>query len=185
MRRINRSGRYVETTRSDGRFLVNRVNNQTKISSYEIPLKICQNCLNRLAFDNFSFSLPRGERTRIVLRFTIARFFEKYPRSLLHSLPTGDAATAPINHYSADFDDISKHIRERRGWRCESCRRDFSRATDREYLHVHHKNGMKNENHGENLQVLCLGCHADEPQHAHLKKLAEYREFVRRFGLYR
>jgi hypothetical protein len=43
---------------------------------------------------------------------------------------------------------------------------------------------MKNENDRQNLQVLCLGCHADEPQHAHLKKLAEYREFERKFGLH-
>ncbi len=185
MREINRFGRYVVATRDDGRFLVNRVTRHNKISSREIPLKICQNCLNMLTFDDFSFSLSLDDRTKIISRFTIRRFFEKYPRSLLHRRPTGDAATAPINDYPADFDDISKRVREQRGWRCENCCRDFSRATDRECLHVHHKNGMKNENHGANLQVLCLGCHADEPQHGHLKNLAEYREFVRRFGLYR
>ena len=52
------------------------------------------------------------------------------------------------------------------------------------YLHVHHKNGMKNENFDYNLQVLCLGCDTDQPQHGHLKKLEEYREFARRFGLH-
>jgi hypothetical protein len=41
---------------------------------------------------------------------------------------------------------------------------------------------MKNENHEGNLQVLCLGCHANQPQHGHLKKLPEYREFLHRFG---
>jgi 5-methylcytosine-specific restriction endonuclease McrA len=119
----------------------------------------------------------------IVSLFTIPRFFERFPR-LLSIRRAGHAETAPVNNYSADFDEISKRVRERRGWRCECCRRDFSRATDREYLHVHHKNGMKNENQEENLQVLCLRCHADEPQHAHLKNLAKYREFVRRFGPY-
>jgi HNH endonuclease len=184
MRQINRFGRYVVATRRDGRFLVNRISNHNKISSREIPLKICQNCLNTLAFDNFSFSLSPSDRTKIVLHFTIGRFFEKYPISLLHWRPKADAAAAPINYYPADFDRFSKRVRERRDWRCECCRRDFSRGADREYLHVHHKNGIKNENSEENLQVLCLGCHAAEPQHAHLKNLAEYREFMRRFGLY-
>jgi hypothetical protein len=185
MRQINRSGRYVVAIRADGRFLVNRVDKHDKIFSREISLKICQNCLNILRFDNFSFKLHQSDREKIVSRFTIPRFFERYPKSLLHWRPKGDAATAPINVYPADFDNFSKRVREQRGWRCECCRRDFSRATDREYLHVHHKNGMKNENYEENLQVLCLGCHADEPQHAHLKNLAEYHEFARRFGLHR
>ena len=182
MRQINHFGRYVVTNRDDGRFLVNRINNNNKISACEIPLSVCQNCLKILAFDNFSFKLHQSDRKEIVSRFKIARFFEKYPKSLLYWRPTRDAATAPINDYPADFEDISKRIRDRRGWRCERCRQDFSRAVNREYLHVHHRNGMKNENHEENLQVLCLGCHADEPQHVHLKNLAKYREFVRRFG---
>jgi hypothetical protein len=183
MRRADRFGRYVVTTRDDGLFPVNRVHRQ--ISFQVIPLRVCQHCLNKLAFDDFSFALYQCDRKKIVSRFTIHRFFERYPKSLFRSRPRGDAATAPINNYPADFDDISRLVRERRGWRCECCRRDFSPATHREYLHVHHKNGMKNENREENLQVLCLGCHADEPHHAHLKNLAEYHEFVRRFGLYR
>jgi hypothetical protein len=185
MRRADRFGRYVVTTRDDGLFTVNHLGKYRQMSTQVMPLSVCQHCLNKLAFDNFSLALYQSDRKKIVSRFTIRRFFEKYPRSLFQSRPAGDAATAPINDYSADFDDISKRVRERRGWRCECCRRDFSRATDCEYLHVHHKNGMKNENHEENLQVLCLGCHADEPQHSHLKNLAEYHKFVRRFGLYR
>jgi hypothetical protein len=30
---------------------------------------------------------------------------------------------------------------------------------------------------------LCLGCHASEPLHAHMKRLPDYLEFVRRFGV--
>jgi hypothetical protein len=174
--------RYVVTTRDDGHFLINLVGKQ--VSSELMQLRVCQNCLDRLAFDGFSLALPPARRNTIVSGFTIPRFFEKFPKSLLSLRPTGAVETAPLNDYPADFDEISKRVRDRRSWRCECCRRDFSRATDREYLHVHHKNGMKNVNHEENLQVLCLGCHADEPQHAHLKNLAKYREFVRRFGPY-
>ena len=129
----------------------------------------------------FPFSLSKSDQNTIVSHFTIDRFFSKYPRSLLHSLPTGDAASAPINGCPTALTRF-QNASEQRGWRCEKCRGDFSHPADRKYLHLHHKNGMKNENDRCNLQVLCLGCHAEEPQHAHLKNLAEYRTFERRFG---
>jgi hypothetical protein len=138
--------------------------------------------LNKLGFDGFSFNLPGPHRIQIVSQFTIQRFFEKFPRSLLSARPGIDADSAPITNYPQDFGNTSKRVREQRGWRCECCRRDFSRTGDRQYLHVHHQNGMKNENFEGNLQVLCLGCHANQPQHGHLKKLPEYREFLLRFG---
>jgi hypothetical protein len=178
-RQRNRFGHYVVATRDDGFFQVNLIRRGRNVTSELLQLAVCQNCLDKLGFDGFSLELSKKNRRTIVSRFRIVRFFEKYPKSLLHWRPVNDVATAPVNHYPADFEGISKRVRERRARRCERCGRDFS--VDRDYLHVHHKNGMKNENHDENLQVLCLGCHADEPQHAHLKNLAEYSEFVRKF----
>lgn len=181
----NAFNRYVVTTRDDGLFAVNLTGNGGQVTRKTLQLDVCQNCLDKLRVDGFSLNLPRRRRLMIVSQFSIRHFFERFPKSLFSIRPTGDAETAPVNNYPPDFDEISNRVREQRGWRCERCRRDFSRGADREYLHVHHKNGVKNENYEENLQVLCLGCHADEPQHAHLKNPAKYREFVRRFGLYR
>jgi hypothetical protein len=177
----NGLARYVVTTRDDGSFVVNLIGNDGRITRNTVQLPVCQNCLYELDFDRFS-SLSHERRMMIVSQFTIQRFFEKYPRSLHRPRPAGDADTAPINNYPPDFDAISARVRAERGWRCECCRRDFSRAGDRKYLHVHHKNGMKNENFERNLQVLCLGCHVNQPQHAHLKKFPEYHEFLRRLG---
>ena len=185
MRQFNKFEKYVVITRFDGNFPVNRISKNGNTSRQIEQLSVCQNCLNKLSFDNFSYRADQHRRLMIVSRFTISRFFEKYPRSLFHLRPRGDATTAPINNYPADFGDISDRLREQRSWRCECCRRDFSRQAERQYLHVHHKNGMKSENYEQYRQALCFGCHAHEPQHSHLKNLAEYHEFVRRFGLHR
>jgi hypothetical protein len=178
----NGLSRYVVTTRDDGFFQVNVIRNDQKYTTDIMRLNVCQNCLDNLSFDGFSLTLPTQRRRMAVSQFDIRRFFEKFPRSPLSLRPTGLAEIAPVNNYSADFDKISKRVREQRGWRCECCRRDFSPAEDRQYLHVHHRNGMKNESFEGNLQVLCIGCHANQPQHGHLKKLPEYREFLLRFG---
>jgi len=41
---------------------------------------------------------------------------------------------------------------------------------------------LKYDNNDENLEVLCIGCHAEQVQHAHLKRTPDYQEFIRRFA---
>jgi hypothetical protein len=183
MREQNRFGRYVVATRDDGLFQINRVG---RYHSRElINLSVCQNCLSKLSFESFSFNITQNARRSIVSRFTIKLFFEIYPRSLLSERPAHDADTAPINDYTADFPIIARRIKQQRGWKCKICCRDLSDFPHRKYLHVHHENGLKHDNSDENLQVLCIGCHAEQPQHAHLKSHPDYREFIRRFGSHR
>jgi hypothetical protein len=181
-RQQNRFGHYVVATRSDGFFQVNMIRRGKQVTKQLMRLAVCQNCLYHLSFDGFSLDHSSQRRRLIVSQFMITKFFDKYPRSLFSIPPTCDADTAPINNYTINFDVISGGLKAQHGWKCEKCRRNFSESTDRKYLHVHHKNGMKNENHEGNLEVLCLACHAQQPQHAHLRNLAEYGEFLRRFG---
>lgn len=176
--------RYVATTREDGFFLVNSIENHRHNSQW-IKLLVCQNCMDRLAFDGFSRSFPRRRKKAIISRFTIPRFFEKYPRSLLSERPSGDADSALINNYTNDWSVIAAQIKQKRGWKCQGCGRDLSDSRHHKYLHAHHKNGLKYDNSDDNLQVLCIGCHAEQPQHAQLKGAPDYREFKRRFGLHR
>jgi hypothetical protein len=178
MRAKNRYGRYVVATRDDGRFELNITDPGTqRFTPTTRQLNVCQNCLAKLSFEGFDFGLRRARRKEIVSGFEIRRFFEMYPRSLIPRQPLYTAATAPLNEYSVDFADISAQLRRQRGWRCTDCKCDFSEESLRKFLHVHHKNGMRSDNRPENLSVLCIACHARQPNHEHMTALPEFKEF--------
>ena len=64
-----------------------------------------------------------------------------------------------------------------RDFKCDNCQIKLDGA-HRKYLHVHHKNGLKNDNSKSNLEVLCIRCHANQPYHAHLKGGHDYKDFA-------
>jgi hypothetical protein len=175
----HRFERYVVANREDGQFLIQRIIHRRKANKTWEKLIVCQNCLNALQFDNFSYSLPKKSRTKIVSSFSIPRFFERYPRSLHLKVPQNDYISAPTNDYPEGFDEISRSIKRARNYKCEEC---GLKPEDR-FVHVHHVNGQKNDNRRENLRVLCLGCHAAMPQHGHMKRMAGFEEFQRKYNL--
>jgi hypothetical protein len=177
MKADHRFERYVVATREDGSFLLNKMNGQKRNTFWE-RLNVCQNCLNSLSFDEFSYSLHKTKRIKIVDEFTIPRFFEKYPKSLHVRRPQHDYTTAPLNEYTPDFDKISRRVKTERGYKCEEC----GRAPEARFLHVHHLNGQKNDNNESNLRVLCMGCHAASPRHGHMKGLPGFEEFQRKYN---
>lgn len=55
-------------------------------------------------------------------------------------------------------------------------------GADWKFLHIYHKNGHKNDCRPENLEILCIRCHGEEPMHGNMKGLAHYNEFLRIFA---
>ena len=134
MRERNRFDRYVVATRDDGRFLVNRVHRYSGITSELIRLAVCQNCLNRLGFDGFSYRFTsQSERARVVATFTLQRFFTLYPKSLFSQLPPRNAETAPINNYTPQFSETARYAKERCGWCCQECGLDLTAPDTRKF----------------------------------------------------
>lgn len=177
MREQNRFERYVVATRDDGLFLVNRVGRHSGMTAEHITLAVCQNCLNCLKFDGFSYGVtPPAERAKIVKAFNLERFFNLYPKSLFNRVPQRDAEAAPINNYAPQFAEVAHQTKERCGWRCQKCGLDLSAPDKRKFLQVHHLNGAKNDDTPNNLRALCLGCHAKQPAHTHMRRLEEYSE---------
>jgi len=175
----NRSLRYVVANRDDGYFQVNVVSksNSKRRTSVE-HLEVCQNCLDRLRYEGFSSELLSKERRARVARFTLRSFFERFPKSLLVLRPTYGASDAPLNDYPSDWVNIAERYKEEKSYTCERC----GLQPDRRFVHVHHKNGQKNDCQEDNLKCLCLKCHAEEPMHSQIKASPGFREFCARYG---
>lgn len=99
----------------------------------------------------------------------------------------GEELELDLFGYVKEWDAISKAIREKHQYTCEKCGLKIEDDYDKQYMHVHHKNGDKLNNHESNLQCLCLYCHANVDEH-HLKRLTsgankyQYYTFVDRYA---
>ena len=174
MRGQGRYDRYVVATRRDGRFTVNFLDGGRLIKKeVECRLYVCRNCLNTLDYQNYRNR--RTQRDEIRDSFDLNEFFEMY-NSQVAIEPTGTDITAPVNQYPPNWDRISRNYRETMRWRCEGC--DIDLTDRREFLEVHHSNGLRNNNREENLCALCISCHAEQFQHQHIRSNSRYQAFL-------
>jgi hypothetical protein len=177
MRDMGRFARYVIASETSGEFAINRfVGSQVRSDRHKLP--VCQNCLDLLSFKGFRLRDDRQTRTSFVGSFIPEHFFAVYPRSLHSQRPRFSSASAPIDNYPANFDEISRSTRVRVGWRCRKCERTLSDPSLRRFLHVHHRNGNRQDNRDANLVALCIGCHAEEPMHGHLRAHPDYQQYL-------
>ena len=144
MREANRWTRYVVATRDDGRFLVNRMEQHGNPKPSLEQLNVCQNCLNQLSWEGFSFiGMTKSRRSQVMSGFILPTFFQRYPKDLISVMPTYDSELAPLNDYPDDWGLISERVKKERGHKCEGCTIALV-GSETKYLHVHHKDGQKN-----------------------------------------
>ena len=180
MQQSNRWFRYVVANRDDGLFRINFTGSRT--GSSEQMLNVCQCCLERISWKGFSIrGVSERARLDMVGSFRLVDFFAAYPKDLLSVLPRYTALDAPLNDYSDDWPIIAERIKRERGYRCERCQLAIG-LEYRHFLHGHHKSGEKNNNDPENLEVLCIGCHANEAGHEHMRRSMDYRDFLEAFS---
>ncbi len=174
MRKKGKLEKYVVTNNLSGMFKVTGENWQTQNPiEGEAALKVCKLCLRHLNYQGYN-NKPKGT---IFNSFSIGDFFETYSSYFKH-MPQGFAAEP--NQYTADWDEISKRTRQSVDYQCQQC--GLLLGEHRKLLHVHHKNGVRNDNRRENLVALCADCHRKQPDHQHMfishkdsKKIAELR----------
>ena len=166
--------RYVVSTRTDGQFNLNFIDGGVSRSSIH-RLMVCQHCLGHLGFNGFRQYWRKKQRAAAVQSFTLEDFFAQFPRSLHIENPKYNSDNAPLNTYGDDFSEISLKAKSAAKWMCQKC--GFDLSSKKGFLHTHHINGAKFDNSPINLKVLCYGCHADEPNHQHMKGHPNYTHF--------
>lgn len=72
--------------------------------------------------------------------------------------------------YVRNWEQLSKAYREKQHYKCEKCGLEINNDYDKQYIHVHHVDGDKLNNHEENLRCYCLYCHSNVDDH-HKKRL--------------
>lgn len=182
MKRRGRYERYVVSRKTDGKFIVNMCIGGQVVKQIECQLYVCKNCLRVLDYENYR-NATRATKDEIWTSFSLEEFFEIYSSGITQ-IPIYTGETAPINTYSSDWKEVSLRYREKINWKCEKCGLHFSNRNFGRFLHVHHKNGLKNDNRDQNLQALCIGCHAKCAQHGYLKNNPDYTDYRRYLGFY-
>lgn len=115
-------------------------------------LHVCKNCLSLLNYKGCRDSAQK--RNQHAANFDYNEFFKTYS-SFFRRMPRG-MADDDVG-YTADWGAISQRLRERSGYVCSDCRVDLK--SQKNLCHVHHINGVKNDNSAANLEVLCADCH--------------------------
>lgn len=174
-RKKNGFNRYVETHRTDGMFNVDYTGSSLgmKQGKQAMKLKVCQNCLLQVNYKGFNL---QSDKQMAIETFDVEEFFRTY----IVSLFTENAihiSQAQSNRYPSNWSSLSKEIRKKAGWQCSQCQIDLSHISHRKYLDVHHIDRQKFNNTSSNLQVLCIGCHALQPGHEHMKSSPRYSCF--------
>lgn len=176
--------RYVVATRDDGKFSVQRIR-ADQIQKSDEALDVCQHCLEELNYRSFNLRMSGSTRAEFVRSFSIEGFFSEFGKSCVWATPTFDSTNAPPNIYSPQFYQFAKTIKEKRGYRCEgsSCRLNLSARSDQRFLHAHHIDGDKSDNHPSNIKLLCIRCHSNEFMHSHVRQSPDYKIFCDKFPL--
>ena len=65
-----------------------------------------------------------------------------------------------LEGYIWKWQKISQAYRTKKNYTCEICGFSPENRMDRQYIHVHHKDGRKTNNKEDNLQCLCIACHS-------------------------
>jgi len=175
MKRKNRFERYKVTNNLSGVFEIFGSDVFGNYQEGEAKLNVCKNCLNMLNYKGATNQSVPG-RNNIVYSFNIEEFFSIYS-SIFTRLPKQNIQNLHKG-YTADWDDVSSKARTAANFICQSCSVDLSQY--KKFLHTHHKNGEKSDNHPSNLEIICADCHRKEPYHNHMFVKHEDTQLINR-----
>jgi len=177
MRQAGRFERYAVRNGLSPAFKVHGVAADGRvIEGVEAELLVCRYCLTKLNYKGYQISSSE-QRTRIVRDFSLEEFFSRYS-SYFSRLPRDAAEKLRANVYSPDWAERSNQVREQAGWQCKKCRVNLKEHKN--LLHVHHRNGNRQDNCRDNLIALCVDCHSKQAQHEFMFVRHSDRQIIQR-----
>jgi len=174
MKRQKRYERYYATNNTSGEFNVD-AKEDDQYFPVKAKLKVCKNCLEQINWANYGFAIGKEKQNKIRDHFSIDSFFEKY-KSMFSQLPERFAEDHDTSGYSKNQKIISHKYREIKNWTCEECGRYL--VNHKNLLHLHHINGVKDDNSEKNQKALCKYCHSKQPKHSHMFLSAKDLEII-------
>ena len=172
-----RKHRYKINNRDDGTFYytftdfkgsILKINENQKVN-------ICKNCLKK--FLDIKFASDEN-----VKNFKLKEFHNQnnnfFNNIDISSIEKGELAQA--NVYSRLWNKISRQVKTKKNYTCEKCGYIPKMAYEKKFIHTHHKNGDKQNNKEDNLQVLCIKCHSEvDSFHTRIKGLIDYKDYIK------
>ncbi len=175
MKMAGRFKRYIITTRKDNIYKID----DKRGKDIKVKLYPCQHCLKVLNYKGFRTRFFYSVK-KFLDTFDLEEFFGTYS-TFFTTKPDHSDITAPYSGYVKNWDSISRARRKSDGWICNDCGVNLSHKQYQKHLHVHHINGVKPDVGDENLRCLCVVCHANQPNHSHMKPQArEYESLISR-----
>lgn len=162
MKSAGKFEKYHINQNKENLFQIVNGNNETATT----PLWVCKCCLEQLNYKNYNHS--KNSQNKIRDEFDFNEFLHEYTTNF-NELP--NYVGQDKGGYTSDWVSISTLYRASKNYTCESCGVNLN--SRKGLLHTHHKNGVTHDNRPSNLKAVCVLCHYEEPNHAHMSALAE------------
>jgi hypothetical protein len=141
------SGRFNQRFEFSNSTTNNLIDRQTGVGYNDQNLRICSFC-NQISLDNIG---------------TTEDFYNALDKEELKE----EVVEVDINGYVKGWDRLSEKYKEGKEYTCEVCSLTPKNNMHKRWWHTHHVDGVKINNHLDNLQCLCISCHSQvDARHA-------------------
>lgn len=168
MRSQNKGDRYRKTAKLNGIFGINIVHKNGSKQHIEKDLEVCGYCL-KLYNQHY-----HERKTKSI--FEIKDYLKKPMVQWEPLITEEEDMTVVPRFYVRNWKHISDAMKKQRNHTCQECYVQLN-GNMRRYLHTHHLDANPGNNNQGNLKVVCIACHAEEPNHAHIKSTQDYMQY--------